>query len=381
MSEKLLIKMEYSKTKITILSIPIILLSYAVQRTLFNGDYMCTIIPYALLFTPSPLFTKQIWRMCDPRTRQIEGERAQAVKEIQAKDYSYEYLVEVSEGLQEPVVVRGLFADSNAVKRWHDPAYLNSSLKDYEVPITQDGESWLPSQDVEVGSFGDAYTDITLGDHSNKILFFPLFNRKMDGTYNKELEYKVRDIIKADLQAPETLGPIWQEAVKMPDGENRFQFIIAQGWESLNETTGTPFHCAAGGNWFVQTVGTKVWYFVHPKYTSGFEPLRHGPISFAPKETDNAHFDQFMDILPNLQVTLQPGDLLYNPPWYWHAIRNGPGTSLAAIMRSFDLKPARKNNFLFTLVMVSNKIWERFGVEVKGFVYGNLDKEEEAKSA
>jgi hypothetical protein len=46
---------------------------------------------------------------------------------------------------------------------------------------------------------------------------------------------------------------------------------------------------------------------------------------------------------PRFEVVLKPGDVLYNPPWYWHRIRNESSPTIGSASRWLILPPARSN--------------------------------------
>jgi len=91
--------------------------------------------------------------------------------------------------------------------------------------------------------------------------------------------------------------------------------------------TGTPFHAAANWNWFFNIEGRKSWAFVDPRH--GYLLYPHNAMGQAAAfalcphadEYDEAFFPAF-SYCPIFRVTLEPGDVLFNPPWWWHAVNN-----------------------------------------------------------
>jgi hypothetical protein len=102
--------------------------------------------------------------------------------------------------------------------------------------------------------------------------------------------------------------------------------------------TGSPFHAAAVWNWFVMVEGRKTWYFVDPKDSVFLYPfpVMGRAASFAlclyPDEYDAEQFPAF-EWCPYYTATLEPGDVLLNPPWWWHGVRNLSETSVAVASR------------------------------------------------
>jgi len=89
----------------------------------------------------------------------------------------------------------------------------------------------------------------------------------------------------------------------------------------------TTFHAAAAANYFIQIQGHKVWSVLPPKWTPYFQPLYHVDDTpailsritcYLPNTLKQYHAEKF----PIQSVTLEPGDFLYLPPWWWHEIQH-----------------------------------------------------------
>ncbi len=84
--------------------------------------------------------------------------------------------------------------------------------------------------------------------------------------------------------------------------------------------TGTPFHHAAVFNMFYQINGTKKWWFIDPYDSYMAYPLAiFGKAAglmgvIWPGEGNQKDFPLF-DYCPRYSTVLQPGDVLFNPPW------------------------------------------------------------------
>jgi hypothetical protein len=104
------------------------------------------------------------------------------------------------------------------------------------------------------------------------------------------------------------------------------------------EGTGTPFHCAANWNWFFNLEGRKAWEIVDPRHGFLLYPAAFAGVSAAmalcgfADDYDKEFFPAFK-WCPVYRVTLEPGDVLFNPPWWWHAIRNVSPTTVAVASR------------------------------------------------
>jgi len=135
---------------------------------------------------------------------------------------------------------------------------------------------------------------------------------------------------------------------KYPELRDLFQYQrledylkMKPGYEQLfvgRRGTGTPFHNAAVWNWFYMIDGTKKWWFVDPYDTFLTYPLaicgRAAGFFFClwPGEYNVEAFPLFK-YCPLYTAELQPGDVLFNPPWWWHAIKNTSETTVAVASR------------------------------------------------
>ena len=104
------------------------------------------------------------------------------------------------------------------------------------------------------------------------------------------------------------------------------------------EGTGTPFHAAANWNWFFNIEGRKSWAFVDPRH--GYLLYPHNAMGQAAAfalcpyadEYDEDFFPAF-SYCPIFRVTLEPGDVLFNPPWWWHSVKNESAKTVGVASR------------------------------------------------
>ena len=96
-------------------------------------------------------------------------------------------------------------------------------------------------------------------------------------------------------------------------------FFCSQG-------TGTPFHSASNSNWFYMIDGRKKWYFIDPYDSYLCNPMMRignaAAASLALYPDDYAEeVMPAMKYCPYYTADLEPGDVLFNPTWWHHAIR------------------------------------------------------------
>lgn len=103
-----------------------------------------------------------------------------------------------------------------------------------------------------------------------------------------------------------------------------------------NRRTGTPAHAGYNYNMFYQLDGTKRWTIIDPAFSCFYYPY------IMPTHIDSAtdwHTEEDRErcplfrYCPTFEVELQPGDILFNP-WYWlHTVKNTSDRSVGASMR------------------------------------------------
>ena len=173
-----------------------------VLKTYFAGNPLSYMYPNFLLFTPFREEARQAWKdilIVDTAVKRAPTQ----IPTIDAADYSFESLREATDNFRHPAVVRGFFSNSPAVKKWLDPAYLNSKIGDYEIPVVLKAEYNTGQNERGVMPFREAFTEVMEDPNSKKYLFFPVqsrenFNGSAAGTANA-LKEKINEVIKEDL--------------------------------------------------------------------------------------------------------------------------------------------------------------------------------------
>jgi hypothetical protein len=95
----------------------------------------------------------------------------------------------------------------------------------------------------------------------------------------------------------------------------------------------TPLHNSSLGNLFTQVVGEKEWVLYPHENVAVIDPdpvrniYRHAPIrkdgdSFNAFNPDFTYPFDLYKKLNGFKVHLKPGDIFYNPPYYWHSVKN-----------------------------------------------------------
>lgn len=335
-----------------------------VFKTVFNGNPLVYMIPNALLYTPFRETARAYWEKYLIVDRNVKRAPSQ-IPIIEAKDYTFESLRAATDNWRHPAVVRGFFNGTSAAEKWTDANYLIDKIGDYNIPVVMQAKYNTPQNDRSTMTFREAYSELLTDPDSKKYLFFPVQSRDnfnhSDVGRASALKEKVNQVILEDLD----LDRIWKGFGKK--GHRTFyggQFVMGRGTNDSDATTGTGWHCAAGNNWFAQVTGTKRWYFMDPEYSYYMSPLRGGKVNMM---TGNRRMVDIHDNIPLRYSDIYAGDLLYNPDWQWHTIKNYEGLAIGVPIRELNITLSIRNNFQFTSIITINKLLEKFGLDIGGY--------------
>lgn len=89
--------------------------------------------------------------------------------------------------------------------------------------------------------------------------------------------------------------------------------------------TDTAIHNAGNENLFIQIQGQKKWRFYPVEHTPIFDPPANRSLykytGYRPDEPDYERYPMARH-MDSYETVLEPGDVLYNPPYYWHHVSN-----------------------------------------------------------
>ena len=229
----------------------------------------------------------------------LDPSRLVEIPRVDALDLSPQILAEAIHcGV--PVVLAGAARNSNAVKRW-SPEYLGSRYGDVSLPMFREHST---SETMSVGECMQQIQD-PAGDAN----------------------IQINNVCSLFSERPELLEdlPIQDLASRVKGlryhGANLF--VCRGGY-------GSKYHCANELNFFCQIYGQKEWFFVHPRHAPQMDPLFTAPKGnyFA----SGVAWGQQPRGVPIGHALLQAGDILINPPWWWHWVRN-PCTTIGVATR------------------------------------------------
>jgi hypothetical protein len=112
-------------------------------------------------------------------------------------------------------------------------------------------------------------------------------------------------------------------------------------------TLGSPFHAAPNDNFFFQCRGRKHWYYISPQdlhYTSAY--IQNG-VTFVSNYISE---DEIVKRMTIYESHLEEGDMMYNPPFWLHAVGTPPGMTISVANRLFRSIVPIKDNYYFDLM-------------------------------
>jgi hypothetical protein len=247
-----------------------------------------------------------------------------------------------------PVVMEGAAKDWECVKKW-SLEYFKAQHGDDEIILVNQNTGDYP---YELTTLADVIDNIKVRG-GKYYRFYPLLTRHPE-------HYKAFDM---DWLRARKAKPAFAENVQA--------FIGAEG-------SYTPLHNSNYPNLFVQVYGEKKWMIYSNYYAavSDPNPIRNVSREASPKKKEGQfnpfepdysppyHLYKYVDMY---SVHLKPGDVFFNPPFYWHAVQNvtdsiGVGFRWFAPFYAFKTSPLY---LLLDLFATKPPIWKMFSLAKK----------------
>jgi len=140
---------------------------------------------------------------------------------------------------------------------------------------------------------------------------------------------------------------------------------------------GSFWHCAGGLNLFCMLSGSKKWSFIDPAESPFLLPMTDGIGRSAYFRAGHGGaselFDEYLEIMgedpeahrneayealfsraTRYEVELEPGDVMFSPPWWWHDVRNTSEDTIGLATRWVDFRAGKVLNPTFDTAMRTN---------------------------
>lgn len=246
--------------------------------------------------------------------------------EISVDEATFDLVLEKSHGFTFPLVIRQLMGNTSAVQKWGNHDYWIDNYGDEEVLCGLPGEDPIDG-DCTVKGFFEAW--------------------------KKGKPFYISGASTIFERHPELHEMIDNEKIRSLEPGTRTNSQVFIGLPGM----GSDIHSAIGVNMFRQVAGQKQWWFVPPSETCYLWPAINVNGFSAHTKTKIGKTGQpspWWNKLTRYTTTLNPGDVLINPPWFWHGIKNlgEPNTLVIGSPTRYGnnvKSPAFKTNLMLTL--------------------------------
>ncbi len=244
----------------------------------------------------------------------------------------------LSQGLSQPILIRGGLKDSQAVQEWNFD-YFQKKYAEKEVLCVDDSTAENSNKHIRERLFISARF---------KTMSQIIENIRCGG---KNYVSNVSEFLQNNPELIDELGIVGLiENIKKDACFSLFNYKFSQIFMG-NSHSVSALHCAIGSNLFVNVLGHKRWYLIHPKYTFLMKPHLNEYGLFAFGEQDMFDPSDISQKIPHIDVTLDPGDVLFVPPWWWHAVSNESELTIGVANRiDVENRAYWASNRLFTFL-------------------------------
>lgn len=264
---------------------------------------------------------------------------ARSLPSIDDADITPERFRALSHNRQHPIVIRGFGRQFAAVRDW-SAGHLAERLGDTEclamklAPSPQGPVSVIP---MRIADFLDRMGRERLYVNNNTDLF----------ASHPELA--------EDLELPSIADRLL--------GAGRLHELVTTQVFIGGTHVFSRMHHAPAGNMFLQITGRKRWTLIDPAYTAHMLPVPAQPFQYCMSgllgfrvQQENGKPAGILANLPRYTVTLEPGDLLYNAPWWWHEVDNLDPFTVGCAIRHVPTEllpdPSWRNQPLLTALSI-----------------------------
>ncbi len=260
---------------------------------------------------------------------------------INITDLTKDKFIKLTKNFTSPLVVKGFFKDSYAVQNWN-LEYFETEYGEIELPTIEDANIKHIQSKISNDTYMSNHKYVKLKDVIENI-------RKKGNIY-------VNNVSRIFGYRPELLDNLNLETTKKYAGVDLKNSTSVTHMFLGGKNTGTTLHCSYTGNFFFNVKGKKKWHLIHPKYSMYLLPTLSRSGLFAVSKTDIFNKKDITEKIPRYEFELDEGDLLFNPPWWWHAVKNESEYTIGCANRYTNMVAAIKNNPLYTFIFYSHPI-------------------------
>ena len=243
----------------------------------------------------------------------------------------------LSHHFRSPVIIRGFSKDCTAFKRWNLD-YFRRLCGETKLPMINDAS--LEANRRYMSNGATDYRYIKVKEFIQRIK-------------NGHKSY-INNVSRIFGHHPRLIDDLPMEDIRDKLGHDMVNSNNVSHLFFGGSGTATSLHCSFTGNFFYNIRGQKMWYLIHPQYSRYLSPSLSPGGLFAVSQVDVFSENQQLSRIPRYKFVLNEGDLLFNPPWWWHGVKNMSPYTIATANRFASLKVGFQNNPLYTINMLSH---------------------------
>ena len=277
---------------------------------------------------------------------------------------------------RQPIVIKGLAKECFACKTWSSSFFLEN-YGETKLLTLKRGNKFKTA---------NAYTSFTQKLDCEYISLKENIENMLIKTDNTTNSVYINNVMEIFDKHPELIKHLELNNIsKIDDSINEETWLKAQLFLG-GPGTGSSLHCAIGGNFFFNIHGKKKWILIDPKYSMFMKSTPAEKFGFVISGHDIENLEQFgilNEVIPKYEVILEPGDVLFVPPWYWHHVKNVSNFTIGIAIRDHTAyKQSFQNNPLFMRLSpyLNLKLHPLFLKTVEFFKGRNFLLKESAKS-
>jgi len=250
---------------------------------------------------------------------------------IKSGELTHNNFIKLSNNFRKPVIIKGYLKDTRDVNKW-DIDYLKKIIGDFKINVLCK-EDKLEIKNYKFSEFANdmKHKNIYINNNHTILSEFPSLYDDIKTKFNN-----FKDTINTNLR-------------------NIHIANLFIGYNRKEDITGSNMHCGGSGNFFCMIRGKKRWTLIDPKYSCILKGRVaqtgiHAQTLFDMPDTDLLTYPKIFNYLPRYDIVLDPGDILWNAPWWWHRIENDDGLNIGMAIRNNKVtKLNLLNNFTYTL--------------------------------
>ncbi|MEM9220301.1 MAG: cupin-like domain-containing protein [Cyanobacteria bacterium P01_F01_bin.150] len=232
--------------------------------------------------------------------------------EIDLNHIDYDLVKKVSKNYTQPVVFSNLLVHA---PRQLDIDYLEELCGNRMIEVIKDGTLSQDFHKVEMITM--TFNEFAQRIQRNEPLYLNNVSAIFDDNNQLRKDLMISEITRLfTMHNPNPIAQI---------------FIGPQG-------TRTDLHCAMTPNLFYNAYGQKKWAFISPKYTHLINSnlAQSGVYAVSNYSMYSNDLPEHFDFIEIFETTLQSGDVLFNPAFWWHSVSNESSYTIGVATRLFD---------------------------------------------